>query len=134
MRVFLTGAICLLAFFPGVAQKRGGLPLSSAPQPTETAAAVLPDAPTPSAADGHQSSSPPPSPSASSDTLAPGHGQQTKRILWIVPNFRAVNAGAKLPPQSVKEKFKNGALDSFDYSLFIFVGIPAGIRQAEDDV
>jgi len=58
-------------------------------------------------------------------------GQQTKRILWIVPNFRAVNAGAKLPPQSVKEKFKTGALDSFDYSSFIFVGIQAGISQSQ---
>ena len=57
---------------------------------------------------------------------------QTKRILWIVPNFRAVNAGVKLPPQSVKEKFKTGALDSFDYSSFIFVGIQAGISQATD--
>ena len=47
-----------------------------------------------------------------------------------MPNFRAVSAGAKLPPQSVKDKFKTGALDSFDYSSFIFVGIQAGIAQA----
>ena len=47
-----------------------------------------------------------------------------------MPNFRAVNAGVKLPPQSVKEKLKTGALDSFDYSSFIFVGIQAGISQA----
>jgi hypothetical protein len=128
MRFFLTSAICLLAFIPVVAQERGRLPLLSAPQPTEMAAAALPDAPSPTAADGQQSSSPSPS----SDTLAPGQGQQTKRILWIVPNFRAVNAGAKLPPQSVKEKFKTGALDSFDYSSFIFVGIQAGISQASN--
>ena len=70
--------------------------------------------------------------SAASDALIPGEGQQTKRILWIVPNFRAVSAGVKLPPQSVKEKFKTGALDSFDYSSFIFVGIQAGISQATD--
>jgi hypothetical protein len=133
MRVIVTVAICLLALMPGVAQERAGSPLSPARQPTETAAAALPEAPTPSAApDGQQSSSLSGSSSAASGALLPGEGQQTKRILWIVPNFRAVNAGAKLPPQSVKEKFKTGALDSFDYSSFIFVGIQAGISQASD--
>ena len=133
MRVIVTGGICLLALIPGAAQERARLPLSPASQRTEMAATALPDAPTPSAApDGQQSSPPPKTSSATSDTLGPGEGQQTKRILWIVPNFRAVNAGAKLPPQSVKEKFKTGALDSFDYSSFIFVGIQAGLSQATD--
>jgi hypothetical protein len=133
MRLIIAGAICLLALMPGVAQERAGLSLSPVPQRTEMAATALPDAPTPAAApDGQQSSSSPASSSATSDTLAPGEGQQTKRILWIVPNFRAVSAGAKLPPQSVKEKFKTGALDSFDYSSFIFVGIQAGLSQATD--
>jgi hypothetical protein len=62
----------------------------------------------------------------------PEAGKQTKRILWIVPNFRAVSAGEHLPPQTVKEKLKTGALDSFDYSSFIFVGAQAGISQATD--
>jgi hypothetical protein len=133
MRVIVTGGICLLALIPSAAQERAGLPLSPASQRTEMAATALPDAPTPSAApDGQQSSPPSQTSSAASGTLSPGEGQQTKRILWIVPNFRAVNAGAKLPPQSVKEKFKTGALDSFDYSSFIFVGIQAGISQASD--
>jgi hypothetical protein len=133
MRVIVTGGICLLALIPGAAQERAGLPLSPASQRTEMAATALPDAPTPSVVpDGQQSSTPAKTPPATSDTLSPGEGQQTKRILWIVPNFRAVSAGAKLPPQSVKEKFKTGALDSFDYSSFIFVGIQAGISQATD--
>jgi hypothetical protein len=133
MRIIIAGAICLVAFIPGAAQERAGLPLSPAPQRTELAAAVLPDAPTPSAApDGQQSSSTSKTSSTTTDALAPGEGQQTKRILWIVPNFRAVSAGAKLPPQSVKEKFKTGALDSFDYSSFIFVGIQAGISQGSN--
>jgi hypothetical protein len=133
MRIIIAGAICLVAFIPGAAQERAGLPLSPAPQRTELATAVLPDAPTPSAApDGQQSSSTSKTSSTTTDALAPGEGQQTKRILWIVPNFRAVSAGAKLPPQSVKEKFKTGALDSFDYSSFIFVGIQAGISQGSN--
>src|SRR5271156_1768511 len=107
MRVIVTGAICLLALMPGVAQERAGLPLSPALPRTEMAASALPDAPTPPAApDGQQSSSPSKTSTAASGTLAPGDGQQTKRILWIVPNFRAVSAGVTLPPQSIKEKFK----------------------------
>ena len=57
-------------------------------------------------------------------------GRQTKRILYVVPNFRAVSADQHLPPQSVKEKFKTTMLDCFDYSSFIFVGAQAGIAQA----
>jgi hypothetical protein len=46
--------------------------------------------------------------------------QQTKRILGIIPNFRAISADTKLPPQSVKEKFVTATEDSFDYSA-IFI-------------
>ena len=56
-------------------------------------------------------------------------GKQTKRILYIVPNFRAVSANSHLPPQSTIEKFKTAAQDSFDYSSFIFVGLQAGLGQ-----
>src|SRR5580693_1108722 len=45
---------------------------------------------------------------------------QTHRILGILPNFRAVSADVKLPPQSAKEKFITASEDSFDYSA-IFV-------------
>jgi hypothetical protein len=62
------------------------------------------------------------------DALA--QGRQTKRILFVVPNFRAVSADQQLPPQTVKEKFKTAMLDSLDYSSFIFVGAQAGIAQA----
>ncbi len=56
-------------------------------------------------------------------------GKQTKRILYIVPNFRSVSAGEKLPPQTVKEKFTTTVFDSVDYSSFIFVGLQAGFAQ-----
>jgi hypothetical protein len=64
------------------------------------------------------------------DPLA--QGRQTKRILYIVPNFRAVSADQHLPPQTVKEKFKTAMLDSVDYSSFIFVGAQAGVAMASD--
>jgi hypothetical protein len=65
---------------------------------------------------------------AATDPLA--EGRQTKRILFVIPNFRAVSADQHLPPQSVKEKFKTATLDSVDYSSFIFVGGQAAVAQA----
>jgi hypothetical protein len=74
-----------------------------------------------------------PAPSGSSsqpvDPLA--EGRQTKRILFVIPNFRAVSADQQLPPQSVKEKFKTATLDSVDYSSFIFVAGQAAVAQAD---
>jgi len=57
-------------------------------------------------------------------------GQQTKRILWIIPNFRSVSANTHLPPLSFKEKFWMATQDSFDYSAFIYAGIFAGTAMA----
>lgn len=55
---------------------------------------------------------------------------QTKRILWIVPNFKSVSADTHLPPQSVKEKFWLATQDSFDYSSIIYTGLIAGGAMA----
>jgi len=57
-------------------------------------------------------------------------GQQTKRILWIIPNFRSVSANTYLPPQHFKEKFWMATQDSFDYSAFIYTGLLAGAAMA----
>ena len=58
--------------------------------------------------------------------------KQTKRILGIVPNFRAVSANEKLPPQNAKEKFIDATEDSFDYSSIFFPLVIAGYNQARD--
>jgi hypothetical protein len=71
-----------------------------------------------------------PAPAAQDPTL--NTGQQTKRILFIIPNFRAESVDAKLPPMTAKEEIKLVLQDSFDYSSFIYVGIVAGIGQAEN--
>ena len=47
---------------------------------------------------------------------------QTKRMMWVVPNFGAVSADAQLPPLSTREKFKLAEEDSFDYSAFVWTG------------
>jgi hypothetical protein len=76
------------------------------------------------------STAPPAAGSASSaDPLS--EGRQTRRILFVIPNFRAVSADQHLPPQSVKEKFKTATLDSLDYSSFIFVAGQAAVAQAD---
>ncbi len=60
-------------------------------------------------------------PQSQSNEPAP---KQTTRILGILPNFRAVSADVKLPPQTVHEKFKTAFEDSFDYSsIFIPLAI-----------
>lgn len=92
-------------------------------------AASLPSAPdadlqqaasAPSSGAGESASQPPPSQNVEDDSS----GKQTKRILGIIPNFRAVSANTKLPPETVKEKFIDATEDSFDYSSIF---IPAAI-------
>jgi hypothetical protein len=73
--------------------------------------AAMPDAPTPQTGDD-------------------GEGKQTKRILGIIPNFRAVSANTKLPPMSVKDKFVTASEDSFDYSSIFLPAAVAGYSMA----
>lgn len=54
-------------------------------------------------------------------------GKQTNRMLWVVPNFGAVDADAQLPPLSTREKFVLASRDSVtDYSSYTWAGILAG--------
>jgi hypothetical protein len=71
----------------------------------------------------------PDAPSANQET---GEGQQTKRILGIIPNFRAVSVDTHLPPETPKEKFVGFVQDSFDYSSFIWIGALAGVSQLKN--
>jgi len=59
-------------------------------------------------------------------------GQQTKRMIYVVPNFAAVSAGKQLPPLSVKGKFHLATQDSFDYSSFVWTGVLAAQSYALD--
>ncbi|MGA8072605.1 MAG: hypothetical protein WB995_03965 [Candidatus Acidiferrales bacterium] len=76
-----------------------------------------------------------------SDTKTPGQStppanqqpaaqkQQPKRILGVMPNFRAVSAGAHPPPPTAKQAFLIATQNSFDYSSFIFVGITSFMAE-----
>jgi hypothetical protein len=106
------------------------------PFSSDTADAALPDDPASGVQQQQQvqvaSGAPPLASSSTQPTDPLAEGRQTKRILFMIPNFRAVSADQQLPPQSVKEKFKTASLDSLDYSNFIFVAGQAAVAQADN--
>jgi len=59
-------------------------------------------------------------------------GQQPRRILGLMPNYRAVSAGVKPPPPTPKQAFKIATQNSFDYSSFVFVGLTSLIAEGGD--
>ena len=65
--------------------------------------------------------SPSPSTSAANSDEQPLN-PQPKRILGVMPNFRAVSAGASPPLPTPKESFLIATKNSFDYSAFLFNG------------
>jgi hypothetical protein len=95
-------------------------------------ASTLPDAPEPARLQEQSTTSPSGAQNSMPATKDADEGMQTKRILYIIPNFRAVSADQHLPPQTVKEKFKTATLDSVDYSSFIFVALQSGVAQARN--
>jgi hypothetical protein len=111
--------LCLLCTFAPA------LRALSTPSISESAT-TLPDAP-----QAEPAQNPTPS-SQSAATASPAVPQQTKRILWVIPNFRSVSADVKLPPTTTHQKFKIALQDSFDYSAFLEVGILAGIGQLQN--
>src|SRR5713226_9155094 len=68
---------------------------------------------------------PAPVPTPADQTADNPKGKQTKRMLWIIPNFTAVSANTKLQPLSVREKFVIASRDSADYSSFTWAGVLA---------
>ncbi len=74
---------------------------------------------------------PAPVPTPADQTPDNSEGKQTKRMLWVVPNFGAVDAYKQLPPMSTREKFVLAAKDSVvDYSSYTWAGILAGQAMA----
>jgi hypothetical protein len=86
-----------------------------------------------SSAVSQQSTQPPQSTNPASTPSDDQQLHQTRRILGIVPNFRAVSANQTLPPQSVKDKFITASEDSFDYSSILLPAVVAGYSMAVND-
>ncbi len=88
--------------------------------PTETPSGNLPDAPAPS--------------QTNPQPVAPNPArQQPKRILGIMPNYRAVSAGTIPPPPTSRQAFVIASQNSFDYSSFLFVGVTSLLAEGSDD-
>lgn len=57
---------------------------------------------------------------------------QPKRILGLMPNYRAVSAGVLPPPPTSREAFVVATQQSFDYSGFVFVGITSLLAEGTE--
>ena len=105
--------------FPGVAQSNALEDFQQNPTPSSNPASAPPSGGDTVAIPDHA-----PSPQDKQDD---SKGKQTKRMLWVVPNFAAVDANKQLPPLSTREKFSLAAHDSVvDYSSYTWTGILAG--------
>jgi hypothetical protein len=75
---------------------------------------------------GDESATPTSADSQNKKKQEDSEGQQTKRMLWVVPNFGAVSAGTQLPPMSTHDKFALASSDSItDYSSYTWAAILA---------
>jgi hypothetical protein len=111
----------------------------SASAPPQTAAVAPPlDLSVSSSSEADQPAPPAaidaPLPQSQSQANQPPPPRQTSRILGILPNFRAVSADVKLPPQTAKQKFITASEDSFDYSaLFVPLAIAGYDLESNPD-
>ncbi|MGH9545615.1 MAG: hypothetical protein ACRD23_10405 [Terriglobales bacterium] len=120
------GAACALATFLSLSTLLAAqqtTPPSPPPSTTQTETSGA-DNKTPQARTADQSAK------STDKTSAPA--QQPKRILGVMPNFRAVSAGQASPPPTPKQAFKIATQNSFDYSSFIFVGITSMLAEGSD--
>ncbi len=93
-------------------------------------AACLPDAPEPNQPGNPDAS--PITPAAPVEQSVPLSKEQPKRILGIMPNYRAVSAGAPRTKPTMKESFTMATQNSFDYSSFLFTGLTSMMAEGEN--
>lgn len=117
--VFLS-AVCAFA-------QQSDAPQNSSPQ--SSPAATQPQNPARKAAEKREAGLPNAPSTTQANEEVPVSRRQPKRILGIMPNYRAVSAGALPPPPTPKEAFKIATQNSFDYSAFTFVGITSLLAE-----
>jgi len=132
LRLFLLLAftISFLAV-AGIAQDSNGSPAQQDPGKSDSREKPLPDAPQP-AASSQSGDHGKPVTNVPADVGAPLSKQQPKRILGIMPNYRAVSAGAIPPPPTPKQAFTIATRNSFDYSSFVFVGLTSAMAEGSN--
>lgn len=135
MRFLLVLVLMLPASRAYARQSSSNAELPAVPQPNEAAVSnamshqeqqPAPSSVPSSAGDARQSDAKP------ADQAAPPSQKQPKRILGVMPNFRAVSAGAIPPPPTAKQSFLIATQNTFDYSSFVFVGFTSLIAEGTD--
>ncbi len=132
----LTGIALLLPPGFAVAQERGF-------DGSAMTAEVLPEAPLPQDATAAAPASNQKQPAGQAtagateekrgtDAAIPASKKQPKRILGIMPNYRAVSAGEIPPPPTPRQAFKIATQNSFDYSSFLFVGVTSLMAEGSN--
>jgi hypothetical protein len=103
-----------LSFGPGLYSVAEEAPLPDSPGAVQERQSALPAATT------------------EAEKKTPLKGQQSKRILGVIPNFRSVSVDDQFVPITPEQKFKLAARNSFDYTSFVASGMAAGISQWRD--
>ena len=119
--------VCTTLSLPMWARTDDADTLPSSESNTASAANEQQPAPQPQATEPQSSQQNPPE-NPGTEVLHP----QPKRILGVMPNFRAVSAGTHPPPPTHKQAFKIATQNSFDYSAFIFVGFTSALAEWSD--
>jgi hypothetical protein len=129
---------CVLAFFsPGISAAAQSQPASSTDPQTQNAPAPTPD----SQSDKQKQDST----NKTQETNTPAKGNQegqntngkvagtsNDRLFYALPNFLTLQGAGKLPPLTVKEKFKVVALGTFDPVQYPWWALLSAISQAEN--
>jgi hypothetical protein len=127
-RIIVTSGTLLLIFAAG--DHATLLASTEATEPDTLDTQNLPEKPQPAqSGTSATASSSNPSAAKPEDQAATAPGQQPKRILGIMPNFRAVSAGATPPPPTPRRNLWIATQNSFDYSSFIFVGLTSLLAE-----
>jgi hypothetical protein len=129
--------LALSAFAVGASAQESDSPPAPPQQQSADSPAVDPQSPPqnpqPSQADAPGATQDPSQAQAKpADQATPPSKEQPQRILGVMPNFRAVSAGAIPPPPTPKQAFKIATQNSFDYSSFIFVGFTSALAEWSD--
>ncbi len=130
---FLLSATLILSSFAVFAHAETPSVIASPEQISAAApslAADMPDAPQPVQPANPDAS--PITPATPVEQSVPLSKQQPKRILGIMPNYRAVSAGAPRTEPTPKQSFIMATRNSFDYSSFLFTGITSVMAEGEN--
>lgn len=136
MRLFLSLTLLLSATCAYAQQKDQPLEVASVSSSVTSAdSADLPDAPDAGWQQAQAGQSTTGDAAKSAKEAEPASNKpapQPKRILGLMPNYRAVSAGVIPPPPTPKEAFMIATRNSFDYSAFVFTGLTSLIAEGQD--